>query len=412
MSKLRDVVIVSACRTPIGAYGGSLKPVHAVHLGAGVMREAIKRAKIDPAIIGDVRMGSCNEHYDAMNVARVSSLLAGIPDTVPGCTFNRVCTSAMEALQSSVAQIQTGYSDCCLCGGVESMSNAPYIVPGARWGSRLNDDQLVDGMIHGLMVGSLFVPYPKDGPVAMMRGKPYIMGLTAEFLAAKHKISREEQDVIALRSHNNVERATKDGLFKDEIVPVEIVDKKKGTKIVDKDEHFRPGLTAEAIAKLPAAFIPVVGTVTAGNSSGINDGACALVVMAAETAQKLGLKPLAVISGLGKGGNAPEIMGESPVPAVQDLMKRNGRKISEYERIECHEAFAAQYLSVERMLDMNRDVCNVNGSGIGLGHPVGSSGARIIVTLLYEMMHAKKKLGLATICGGGGVSLAVELTLC
>lgn len=388
-----------------------MKSVHGVHLAAGVMREAIKRAKIDPAIIGDVRMGCCNEHYDAMNVARVASLLAGVPETVPGCTFNRVCTSALEALQSSVAQIQTGYSDVCLCGGAESMSNAPYIVPGARWGARLNDDQLVDGMIHGLMVGSLFVPYPKDGPIAMMRGKPYIMGLTAEFLAAKHKISREEQDEIALRSHNNVERATKDGLFKEEIVPVEVVEKKK-TKIVDKDEHFRPGLTLEAITKLPPAFIPVVGTVTAANSSGINDGACALVVMAAETAQKLGLKPLAVVSGMGKGGNAPEIMGESPVPAVQDLLKRSGRKLSEYERIECHEAFAAQYLSCERILGFNRDVVNVNGSGIGLGHPVGSSGARIVVTLLYEMLHSKKKLGLATICGGGGVSLAVELTLC
>jgi acetyl-CoA C-acetyltransferase len=411
MSKLREVVIVSACRTPIGVYGGSLKSVPGVKLAAGVMKEAIKRAKIDPAIIGDVRMGSCNEHYDSMNVARVSALLAGIPDTVPGCTFNRVCTSAMEALQSSVAQIQTGYSDVCLCGGVESMSNSPYIVPGARWGARLNDDQLVDGMIHGLMVGSLFVPYPKDGPVAMMRGKPYIMGLTAEFLAAKHKISREEQDVVALRSHNNVERATKDGLFKDEMCPVEVVDKKK-TVIVDKDEHFRPGLTLEAISKLPAAFIPVVGTVTAANSSGINDGATAMVIMAAETAQKLGLKPLAVISGLGKGGNPPELMGESPVPAVQNMLKRTGRKLSEYERIECHEAFAAQYLACERILDLNRDITNVNGSGIGLGHPVGSSGARIVVTLLYELMHSKKKLGMATLCGGGGVSLAVELTAC
>jgi acetyl-CoA C-acetyltransferase len=411
MSKLREVVIVSGCRTPIGVYGGSLKSIPGVKLAAGVMKEAIKRAKIDPAIIGDVRMGSCNEHYDAMNVARVAALLAGIPDTVPGVTFNRVCTSALEALQSSVAQIQTGYSDVCLCGGVESMSNAPYIVPGARWGARLNDDQLVDGMIHGLMVGSLFVPYPKDGPVAMMRGKPYIMGLTAEFLAAKHKISREEQDAIALRSHNNVERATKDGLFRDEICPVEVVDKKK-TVIVDKDEHFRPGLTMEAISKLPAAFIPVVGTVTAANSSGINDGATAMVVMAAETAQKLGLKPLAVITGMGKGGNPPEIMGESPVPAVQDLLRRTGHKISDYDRVECHEAFAAQYLSCERILGFNRDVTNINGSGIGLGHPVGSSGARIVVTLLYELMHSKKKLGLATICGGGGVSLAVELTMC
>jgi len=411
MSKLREVVIVSACRSAIGAYGGSLKSVHGVQLAAACMKEAIKRAKIDPAVIGDVRMGCCNEHYDAMNIARVASLLAGIPQSVPGCTFNRVCCSAMEALISSVNQIETGYSDCCLCGGVESMSNAPYIVPGARWGARLQDDQLVDGMIHGLMVGSIFVPYPKDGPVAMMRGKPYIMGLTAEFLAAKHKISREEQDEVALRSHNLVEKATQDGKFKDEIVPIEIKEK-KGTKIVDKDEHFRPGLTMAALQKLKPAFIPQVGTVTPGNSSGINDGACALVIMAADTCKKLGLKPLAVISGYGKGGCQPEIMGESPVPAVRDLMKRTGHKISDYNALEVNEAFAAQYLACERELDLPREITNVNGSGIGLGHPVGSTGARIVVTLLYEMMRNKKKLGMATLCGGGGVALATELTLC
>lgn len=325
--------------------------------------------------------------------------------------MNRVCTSAMEAVQTSVQQIQTGYSDIVLTGGVESMSNAPYVIPGARWGARLQDDKLVDAMIHGLMVGSSFVPYPKNGPVEMMRGKPYIMGLTAEFLAAKYKISREEQDIIALRSHNNVERATIEGIFKKEIVPVEIKSK-KGVQLVDKDEHFRPGLTAEALAKLPAAFIPQVGTVTAGNSSGINDGACALVLMAAETAQKLGLKPLAVVSGMGKGGNAPELMGESPVPAVHNLLQRHGRKISDYDLVECNEAFAAQYLACEQQLGLDRSKTNVNGSGIGLGHPVGCTGARIIVTLLHEMIRSQKKLGLATLCGGGGVSLATEITLC
>lgn len=291
------------------------------------------------------------------------------------------------------------------------MSNAPYVIPGARWGQRLQDDKCVDAMIHGLMVGFAYVPYPIDGPVGMMRGKPYIMGLTAEFLAAKHKISREEQDEIALRSHNNAERATTSGTFKAEIVPVEIVNKKK-TTIVDKDEHFRPGLTLAAISKLPAAFIPSVGTVTAANSSGINDGAAALVLMAAETAAKHNIKPLAVISAMGKGGCAPELMGESPVPAIHDMLKKNGRKVSDYNRIEINEAFAAQYIACERLLDLNRDVTNVNGSGIGLGHPVGCTGARIVVSLLYEMMASKSKLGMATLCGGGGVSLVTELTLC
>eukprot|EP00992_Anisonema_acinus_P011073 TRINITY_DN7104_c0_g1_i2.p1 TRINITY_DN7104_c0_g1~~TRINITY_DN7104_c0_g1_i2.p1 ORF type:complete len:430 (+),score=128.65 TRINITY_DN7104_c0_g1_i2:55-1290(+) len=411
MQKVRDVVVVSACRTAVGAYGGSLKSVSGAHLGATVMKEAIKRAAIDPKVLGDVRFGCCNEHHDAMNVARVSSLLAGVPETVPAVTLNRVCTSAMEAIQTSVQQIQAGYSDAVLAGGTESMSNAPYIVPGARWGARLQDDQLVDGMIHGLMVGSTHVPYPKDGPVAMMRGKPYIMGLTAEFLAAKYKISREEQDEIALRSHNRTEEANQNGIFSAEIVPVEIKTK-KGLKIVDKDEHFRPGLTMEQLMKLKPAFIPNVGTVTPGNSSGINDGAAAMVLMAAETAERLGVKPLAVISGMGKGGCTPELMGESPVPAVHDLMKRTGHSINDYEAVECNEAFAAQYLAVEKALGLNRDIVNVHGSGIGIGHPVGCTGARIMVTLLHEMIRSNKRLGMATLCGGGGVSLATELTLC
>lgn len=405
---------MSACRTPIGSYGGSLKSVHGCQLAAIVMREAVKRANIDPAIIGDVRFGCCVAHHDAMNVARVGSLLAGIPVTVPGTSMNRVCVSAMEAFHSSVYQIQSGFSDVCLAGGCESMSNAPYVIPGARWGQRLQDDKCVDAMIHGLMVGSLYVPYPKDGPIGMMRGKPYIMGLTAEFLAAKHKISREEQDEVALRSHNNAERATLNGHFKNEIIGVEVPDKKDKKKkvTVDKDEHFRPGLTYPAIAKLKPAFIPQVGTVTPANSSGINDGAAALILMAAETAKKYNIKPLAVVTGMGKGGCAPELMGESPVPAVEDMMKKNGRKIQDYNRIECNEAFAAQYIACERLLDFNRDVTNVNGSGIGLGHPVGCTGSRIIVSLLYEMMASKSKRGMATLCGGGGVSLATEIELC
>jgi len=414
MQGMRKVCIVAACRTPIGAFGGSLKSVMGAQLAATVIKEVLQRSKIDPAIIGDVRFGSCMEHYDQANVARVASLLAGIPDTVPGVTMNRVCVSAMEAVQSGYLNIATGFADVILAGGVESMSNSPYVVPNARWGKRYQDDTLIDAMIHGLMVGSTVIPYPKDGPIAMMRGQPYIMGLTAEFLAQKHKISREEQDEIALRSHNNVERVTNSGVLRDgancEVVPVEVKDKKT-TKLVDRDEHFRPGLTMADLEKLPPAFIPNIGTVTAGNSSGINDGAAALLLVELEKAKALGLKPLAIISGLGKGGCAPELMGESPVPAVQDLMRKTGRKVADWQRVEMNEAFASQYIACERLLGLNRAVTNINGSGIGLGHPVGCTGARIIVSLLHEMMRSGSKTGMASMCGGGGVSLATELTL-
>eukprot|EP00667_Euglena_gracilis_P004190 EG_transcript_4213 len=386
MKGMRKVAIVAACRTPIGAFGGSLKSVIGAQLAATVIREILNRTKIDPSIIGDVRFGCCMDHYDAINVARVAGLLAGVPDTVPGVTMNRVCVSAMEAIQSGYLNIATGFADVIVAGGVESMSNAPYMVPNARWGKRLQDDSLLDAMIHGLMVGSTVIPYPKDGPIKMMRGQPYIMGLTAEFLAHKHRISREEQDEIALRSHNNVERVTKSGILREcgEIVPVEVKQKKKVT-IVDKDEHFRPGLTMAQLEKLPPAFIPNVGTVTAGNSSGINDGAAALLLVELEKAKALGLKPLAIISGMGKGGCAPELMGESPVPAVNDLCEKTGHKVSDYQRVEMNEAFASQYIACERLLKMNRDVTNVNGSGIGLGHPVGCTGTRLLLSWKYQL---------------------------
>ncbi len=408
---MRDIVIVSACRTPIGAFGGSLRKVQAPHLAAGVMKEAIKRAGIEEHIqeIQDIRFGSCLEPVDAMNVTRVAALLAGIPDSIPAITVNRVCISGMAATLDAMAYIKTGILDCCLVGGVESMSNVPYVVQEARWGIRLQDREFADGLIHGLQCGSIFVPYPKDGPVEWARGKPYIMGQTAEFLALRDGWTREQQDEVALRSHNNAERANTDGTFKDEIVPVTIKDRKKGEIIVDKDEHFRPGLTMEALAKLRPAFVPKVGTVTAGNSSGINDGASAMIVMAEEKANELGLKPLAKITGMGLGASAPEIMGRSPVPAVTDLFKRTDYKLDDFELIEVNEAFASQYLTVEKELGLNREITNVNGSGIGLGHPVGCTGNRIMVTLLHELIHSGKTTGLATLCGGGGVSMATVL---
>jgi acetyl-CoA C-acetyltransferase len=413
---MKDVVIVSACRTPIGAFGGTLKELDAAHIGAVTMKAAVRRARIDPATIDDVRFGNCLEPCDALNVARVSALLAGIPESVTAVTINRVCISGMEAVISGMAMIQAGMAEVILAGGVEHMSGVAYQVPGARWGCRLQDQVFVDALIHALHCGSHILPLddkvPLDTdcePANFFLGKSYIMGHTAEFVAQKLGISREEMDEVALRSHNNVERATQEGLFAEEIVPMEMPRRKKPPVIFDKDEHFRPGLTMEDLKNLPPAFIPKVGTVTAGNSSGINDGSAAMIIMSGEKAKDLGLRPLVRIRAVGRGGCHPAVMGLSPVPAVHHLMKRSGLKIADFELVEVNEAFAAQYIGCERELGLNRNITNINGSGIGLGHPVGATGCRIMVTLIHSMMREGKSLGLATLCGGGGVSMACAL---
>ena len=415
---MKDVVIVSACRTPIGAFGGTLCHSNAAELASVSMKEAVKRAKIDPSIIDDVRYGCCMEPCDALNVARVGALLAGIPDSVPAVTINRVCISGMEAVISGMAMIQAGMADVVLAGGVEHMSGVPYTVPEARWGCRLQDQIFVDAMIHALYSGSHIVPLAGDGPLdttqapaSLFLGKPYIMGITAEFVAHHLGIDRKEMDAVALRSHNNAERATMDGSFMDEIVPVEVPRRRKPPLIFEKDEHFRPGLTLDQLEKLPPAFLPERGTVTAGNSSGINDGASGMVIMSAEKATALKVTPMARIRAVGKGACHPSVMGLSPVSAVKNLFKNSPLKMNDFEIIEVNEAFAAQYIGCERELDLNRDITNINGSGIGLGHPVGSTGCRIMVTLLYAMKHQDKSLGLATLCGGGGVSMACALEL-
>jgi acetyl-CoA C-acetyltransferase len=416
---MKDVVIASACRTAIGAFGGSLKDMHAATLASVAMQEAMKRAGIEPEMIEDVRFGCCMEPADALNVARVGALMAGIPDHTTAVTINRVCTSSMEAVISGMAMIQSGMAHIILAGGTEHMSSIPYSVPGARWGCRLQDQTLVDMLIRALHCGSDLIPHPEDGPVKegmpldLFRGKPYIMGHTAEFVAQLHDISREEMDEVALRSHNNTERATIEGDFKEEIVPVEVPQKKRKPPIIfEKDEHFRPGLTMEELAQLPPAFVPKIGKVTAGNSSGINDGASGMVIMSGDKAKELGIKPIARIKATGRGGCHPSVMGLSPVPAVQNLLAgSSGLKLGDFELIELNEAFAAQYLGVEKELGLNREITNVNGSGIGLGHPVGSTGCRIMVTLLYAMKHRGKSLGLATLCGGGGVSMACALEM-
>jgi acetyl-CoA C-acetyltransferase len=415
---MKDVVIVSACRTAIGTFGGSLKDSHAAKLAAVAMKEAIKRAGIEPGMIDDVRFGCCLEPGDALNVARVGALLAGIPDTVTAVTINRVCTSAMEATVSGMAMIQAGMADVILAGGTEHMSGIAYTVPSARWGCRLQDQVFVDTMMQALHVGSHIIPHPEEGPLKegmpldLFKGKPYIMGVTAEFVAQMHNISRQEMDEVALRSHNSAERATKEGDFKEEIVPVEIPQKKgKPPTVFDKDEHFRPGLDMDQLASLPPAFIPKIGKVTAGNSSGINDGSSAMIIMSADKAKELGIKPIARIKAVGRGACHPSVMGLSPVPAVKKLLSSSGLALSDFELIELNEAFAAQYIGVERELKFNREITNVNGSGIGLGHPVGSTGCRIMVTLLYAMKKRGKSLGMAMICGGGGIGMATALEM-
>ncbi|HOE80163.1 MAG TPA: thiolase family protein [Smithellaceae bacterium] len=416
---MREVVVVSACRTAIGTFGGSLKNVIGARIAATVMKEAIKRAKIDPAIIDDVRFGCCVEHPNTLNTARVGALLAGIPETVTAVTVNRVCISGMEAVLSGMAMIQAGMAETVLAGGVEHMSGVPYVSFNARWGCRLQDSVFVDAMIRALHCGSYVMPLSDDGPVKSgqpfesLKGKPYIMGHTAELIAQLLNISREEMDEVALRSHNYTERATNNGDFKAEIVPVEIPQKKgKPPVIFDRDEHFRPGLTMDDLRVLPPAFIPKTGKVTAGNSSGLNDGASALIIMSLEKARELGLEPIAKIRSCGRGACHPSVMGLSPVPAVKNLLKNDPKlSLDAFELVELNEAFAGQYLGCEKELGLNREITNINGSGIGLGHPVGSTGSRIMVTLIHAMRQHGKTLGMATLCGGGGVSMACAIEM-
>lgn len=413
---MEDVVIVSGCRTAIGAFGGTLLPMNGASLAAVTMKEAIKRAKIEPEMIDDIRYGCCMESCDTLNVARVGALLAGIPDSVPAVTINRVCISGMEAMISGMAMIQAGMTDIILAGGTEHMSSVPYSVPNARWGCRIQDQKFVDNMIHALHCGSHIIPHPEDGPVDETKpplsyfvGKPYIMGHTTEFIAQHLDISRKEMDEVALRSHNEAERATKDGSFKDEIVQVEVPQRRKDPVIFDKDEHFRPGITMEKLSALPAAFVSKIGKVTAGNSSGINDGSTGMIIMSASKAKDLGLTPMARIKATSRGACHPSVMGLSPVPAVKNILKSSSFKLDDFELIELNEAFAGQYLGCEKELGLNRRITNVNGSGIGLGHPVGSTGARIVVSLMYAMKNQNKSLGLATLCGGGGISMACAI---
>ena len=387
----KDVVIVSAIRTPVGSFGGSLAKKSAVDLGVVAAKEVIKRAGISVDVIDEVIVGNVLGAGLGQNVARQISIGAGLPVETSAFTINKVCGSGLRAVSIAHQFIQNGDVDIVLCGGTESMSNAPYIIPGARWGQRMGDGKMVDSMIH-------------DGLWDIFNN--YHMGITAENIAEQWNLTKEDQDRFAVTSQNRAEAAQKSGRFKDEIVPVEIPQRRKDSIIVDTDEFPRHGSTYESISRLRSAF-KKDGTVSAGNSSGINDGAAMFIVMSAEKANELGIKPLATIKAFASAGVDPSIMGYGPVPSTKKALKKLDWKIEDIDLIEANEAFAAQSLAVIKDLGLNTDIVNVNGGAIAIGHPIGGSGARILVTLLYEMEKRDSKKGLATLCIGGGMGTAL-----
>ncbi|MCL5126293.1 MAG: thiolase family protein [Deltaproteobacteria bacterium] len=386
-----DVVIVGACRTAIGKHGGALKTVDAVSLTIPVIQELIKRSGLDPDLIEDVIWG-CNyqKTYKENNLARVAAVKAGLPVSVPGVTVHRNCTSSMSAIQMAYYQIKAGEAEVIMAGGTDSMSNASYVVNQMRWGSRMGHVDVRDSMWDSLTELGI-------GPG---------MGITAENLAAKYSITRQEQDELALISHRRAIKAIDEGRFKDEIVPVPVTQKNNNTVTFDSDEHPRRDTTLERLARMKPAF-KQGGTVTAGNSSGINDGAAGIVIMTRSKAEELGLGVMASIVATATTGVEPEIMGIGPVSATQKALLKGGMTLNQVELLEVNEAFAAQYLACEKALKLNRNITNVNGSGIALGHPVGCTGARITTTLIYEMQKRDAKIGLATLCAGGGMGSAL-----
>jgi acetyl-CoA C-acetyltransferase len=384
----RDVYIMSGARTAIGDFGGGLKDFLGHQLAVFPMEEALKRAKVSKEMVEEVILGHCIQRTDEPNTARTAALKMGIPVSVPAFTVQRQCSSAMQAIVSGAQMIRLGEADIVLAGGVEAMSSAPYVLKSARWGQRLQHGQMSDTVWEVL-----------SDPLNGM-----LMGLATEGLAEKYKVTREEQDEVAYRSHKNAVKAIAEGRFKEEIVPVAIPQRKGPPKIFDTDEHPRKDICLEDLAKLPTVF-KKGGTVTAGNSSGINDGASAVVLMSGKKVQKLGLNPKARIVAYSWAAVEPEFFGYGPVPATQKALQRANLTLQDMELIEVNEAFAGQYVTCEKELGLKREIVNVNGSGIALGHPVGSTGARILITLLYEMARRNLKMGLATLCVGGGMGM-------
>jgi acetyl-CoA C-acetyltransferase len=388
---MKKAVIVSAVRTAVGRFGGTLKDIPASDLGAVVIKEAIQRAGISPEQVDEVIFGHVLTTAQGQNPARQAAMKAGVPKEVPAFTINKVCASGLKAVALAAQSIKAEDNEIVIAGGQENMSMTPYALPGARWGQRMNNGTLVDCMVY-------------DGVWEIFNN--YHMGMTAENIAAKFNISREEQDRFSAESENKAERAIKSGLFKDEIVPVEIPQKKGAALRFDTDEYPTLGTTMETLTKLRPAF-KSDGTVTAGNASGINDGAAALVVMSAERAKVLGKTPMATIVAYASGGVDPAYMGMGPIPAVHNVLKKAGLKIEDIDYWELNEAFASQAICCIKELGIDPAKVNHNGGAISIGHPIGASGARIFVTLLYQMQRINARRGLATLCIGGGMGHAL-----
>jgi acetyl-CoA C-acetyltransferase len=394
MDRMRDVVIVSAARTAVGNYGGTLKDTPASTLGAVVVKEVLNRAGVKPEMVDEVIMGCVLQGGLGQNIARQVSMEAGLPKEIPSMTLNKVCGSGLRSVSLAAQIIKAGDADVIVAGGVENMSQAPYLSNATRWGARMGDTKLVDMMVY-------------DGLTDVFN--KYHMGITAENIVEQWGLTREDMDAFAAASQQKAEAAIKAGKFKDEIVPVEIPQRKGDPIVFDTDEFPKYGTTAEGLTKLKPAF-KKDGTVTAANASGINDSGAAVLVMSKEKADELGLKPIATIKSYASAGVDPTIMGIGPVPSTKKALEKAGMELSQLDLIEANEAFAAQSLAVAKDLGFDMEKVNVNGGAIAIGHPIGASGCRILVSLLYEMMKRDSKYGLATLCigGGQGTALVVE----
>lgn len=390
----KEVVIVDALRTPIGAQGGIFKNVSAVDLGTSVLKEVIKRNNLESTDVNEVILGNVLSAGLGQNVSRQVALNAGLSDEVSALTINKVCGSGLKSVVLAAQSIMLGDNDVVIAGGTENMSQAPYVLNDMRWGKRMGDAKAVDTMLRDGLTDAFDESH---------------MGVTAENIAEKYGFTREDQDELAVSSQNKAEEAIKSGRFKDEISPVEVPQRRGEPQVMDTDEYPRFGATVDSLGKLRPAF-KKDGTVTAGSSSGINDGAAILLLMSKEKAEELGLDPLVTIKSYGSGGVDPKIMGTGPIPATKKALEKAGMTVEDLDLIEANEAFAAQALSVIKELDFDTDIVNVNGGAIALGHPIGASGARILVTLIHEMKKREAKTGLATLCigGGQGVALIVE----
>jgi acetyl-CoA C-acetyltransferase len=383
---MESAVIVSALRTPVGSFGGQFKDVSAVELGAHAVRAALERVGVSGEAVDEVVLGCVLTAGLGQNPARQVAIAAGIPQEVPATTINMVCGSGLKAVAIASQMIRAGDVEIVVAGGMENMTRAPYLLPSGRFGARMGDAQLIDSMVHDGLWDAF---------------NDIHMGITAENLADQYGVSREEQDEFAAGSQQKAERAIADGVFSDEIVAIE-VPAKGGSRLVDSDEAPRAGTTADTLAKLRAAFRPKDGTVTAGNASGINDGAAAIVVMSASKADELGLRPFGTVESYASVGVEPKIMGIGPVPAVRKALARAGLELGDIDLFELNEAFAAQSLAVLRELEIEPERINTNGGAIALGHPIGASGGRILVTLLHEMRRRNSARGVAALCVGGG----------